>query len=446
MLVHATNIVHSELQNQVLLGIMLGDGHLCLSGNTGAVAWGHVNYDKNYLEWKRQALGDIIRHPDSEFNEYISGYGSLMLRDATIFAHSIKEQFATMINTNGVKYVPEWVAESLTPLSLAFWYMDDGSLGYHEDQESRANFAVCSFSREDCEVLMKGLRKFGIDAIYFVDTNGYSRLRLNAQSAERLFLLIAPYIPPCMQRKLPERYRGHSGWLPKPGSAYFTSVLVKQTITSVQVNNSKLTESSRYDLETGTHNYFVNGVLTHNSNTRLGYVDDGLIGGLTYFVGSHKTARAKDGTNIYSQMSRKLGIEEKLLPFVQRFAVKQHLIVYGEIYGWKVQDLTYGCAKNEQQFRIFDILIDHVYQPWDIIEEISTALGVRTVPLLYRGPFLLAEAFAHRDGRTTLGEANIREGVVVTAEPETIHQDVGRKVIKFISDEYLLRKNATDGH
>lgn len=184
----------------------------------------------------------------------------------------------------------------------------------------------------------------------------------------------------------------------------------------------------------------------HGTNARFGLIDDGTLGELKYYVGTHKTARNKEGTNLYSRMSQTLGLEEKLLPLVDKYKPTQHLIVYGEIYGSGVQDLTYDCEKNQQKLAIFDVLIDHTYQPWEIILEVAEALGVKTVPLLYRGPFDLEKALAFRDGRTILGGRHVREGVVVCAEPEATDVLIGRKMLKFISDDYLLRKNATDGH
>jgi hypothetical protein len=60
----------------------------------------------------------------------------------------------------------------------------------------------------------------------------------------------------------------------------------------------------------------------------------------------------------------------------------------------------------------------------------------------------------HRDGKTTLGNSHVREGVVVRPVVETQWEytdELGqfismRKITKCISDDYLLRRNATDGH
>lgn len=184
----------------------------------------------------------------------------------------------------------------------------------------------------------------------------------------------------------------------------------------------------------------------HGTNCRFGFINDGKIDGLSYMVGTHKTARDKDGNNLYSEVSRKFQIEEQLQTLIEEFKPKQQFLVFGEIYGYSVQDLVYDCSKNEQQFRVFDVLIDHQYQPWSVIEKVAEALQVKTVPVLYRGPFNLQTILKLRDGLTTLGSQHVKEGVVVTAEPETYHFEVGRKMIKFISDDYLLRKGETDGH
>ena len=183
----------------------------------------------------------------------------------------------------------------------------------------------------------------------------------------------------------------------------------------------------------------------HGTNARFGFVDDGSVEGMRYFVGTHRTARDKDGKNLYSEMSRKLELEEKIGQFAHNRGISAHLIVFGEIYGPGVQDLTYGL-KGETGLRIFDILVDHQYQPWEVVQEVADHLKVETVPLLYRGPFRLDLALAHRDGKTTIGSAHLREGIVVTADPDVFDPTVGRKMLKFISDDYLLRKGATDGH
>lgn len=445
VLSHRMKIQHTPVQEQIILGKLLGDASLRTIASSAHLEWGHTKEHEQYFDFVANGLGDLFAKKSKK--EYMSGFGSKMIRGRTISLFSLKKKFSSFYK-KGKKIAPNWVAKELTPLSIAFWYMDDGSLGHHEDQEDRAHFAVCDFSEKDCKVLLKGLKKFNINGVYYQSSNHdknkkHSRIRLNADEAEKLFILIAPYITSCMQYKLPERHRVHNGNLPLTENLQYKKFLVPQKICEIK---SVKAQSLRYDIETETHNYFAHGILLHNSNARFGFVDEGKVGGLTYFVGTHRTARSKDGNNLYSEISRNLQVEEKLHPLLDEFNPKQHLLVFGEIYGSGVQDLIYDCNKNQQQFRVFDVLIDHVYQSWSLIERVATLLGVQTVPLMYCGPFNLEETLKMRDGKTTLGGQHVREGVVVTSEPETYHPEVGRKMIKFISDDYLLRKNSLDGH
>jgi len=192
----------------------------------------------------------------------------------------------------------------------------------------------------------------------------------------------------------------------------------------------------------------------HGTNFRVGMVFDGK-DTPEYIVGSHTTAKKPDGTTLYALMGQKYFPEAKVREVFQndngKWPFTEHFIIHGEIYGSKVQDLTYGCANGERKVRIFDVEIDHVFQPWDVIQKIAELFGVETVPVLYRGPFNAQVVMGLRDGKTTVpGGTHVREGVVVTSEPEArVVDDDGstyRKILKYVSDEYLCRAGEKDGH
>ncbi|WP_435110088.1 hypothetical protein [Nocardiopsis synnemataformans] len=211
-------LLRSELdltpcQRSVLLGKLLGDGHLQRAkSGSASVVWGHRQADEEYVRWTLRALGDLA---STSIRELTSGYGSAIITARSTFHPSVAECFGEM-TAHGKKRIPSWIAEHLDPLALAFWYMDDGSLCHTEGQEDRALLSTCGFDEDDCRVLLNGLRRLGITGTLMRDSRGYLTIRLNSVAAERLFLLVAPYVPPVMQRKLPERYRGHDGWLPRP--------------------------------------------------------------------------------------------------------------------------------------------------------------------------------------------------------------------------------------
>lgn len=426
----SVSIIRSErsltpIQEQVLLGKILGDGHIAVSKSTAAVSWAHSKEDLEYAQWTATAVGDL---DSGTRDEYVSGYGTNMVRFRTIGSWHIKDKFECMAASSGSP-TPEWVADEMTPISIAFWYMDDGSLGEGSDgSEDKANFAVCAYTEDDCNVLMKGLAKFGITAVYFKH-DGYSRLRLNSDDAEKLFLLIAPYIPPCMQRKLPSRYRGWTGWMPN-ASMQYKPTLVNQSITSIERFESRSGESNaKHDLETDTGNYFASGMLVHNSNARFTYsIGDGM------YCGSRTEWKKESINNLWwSALYNTVGLQEWC---------ESHpdLVVYGEVYG-QVQDLKYGATKGEVWFAAFDIR--RLNGDWLDHDEARAIYPLEWVPLLHRGPWNKEAMFALADGDSVVaanrGVKQIREGIVIKPIKERRCDSIGRVQVKIVSNSYLER-------
>ena len=84
--------------------------------------------------------------------------------------------------------------------------------------------------------------------------------------------------------------------------------------------------------------------------------------------------------------------------------------ILGEVFGKGVQDLDYGTSKPE--FRVFDVKVGDA---WFSDEALDTYVPMLPkVPVLYRGPFDVKALEEHRDGVTTVGGTNVREGIVVT--------------------------------
>ena len=159
--------------------------------------------------------------------------------------------------------------------------------------------------------------------------------------------------------------------------------------------------------------------------------------------------------NLYVRILRDLihqGLDQHLKTVISKITQDQQLEIitpltvriWGEVYGAGVQDLHYGTKHPE--FAVFDIQIG---DRWLTDTELAIAcahLGVRKVPLAYKGPFDIAALEAVRDGTTLLGGANIREGIVVRSENLLPHPTHGRRIAKMISPDYLTRKakNATE--
>lgn len=172
----------------------------------------------------------------------------------------------------------------------------------------------------------------------------------------------------------------------------------------------------------------------HGKNSRFGYIknDDGV---WQSFAGGRTVQRKNVQGSIYwhhwSQVSPLLGVVAHS-PVAER-----QIVMFGEVYGTQ-KKMKYGLP-GVLGYRMFDLLTDGSYWNWDDILRIATACSVKTVPVLYRGPYSLAKIVELSKGKSTIpGADHIREGVVVRPVVERLNPKVGRVILKLVSDDFLL--------
>lgn len=117
--------------------------------------------------------------------------------------------------------------------------------------------------------------------------------------------------------------------------------------------------------------------------------------------------------------------------------------VYGEVFGPKVQNLNYGL-KDQYGFRVFDITVSGEYMDFDVMSKFCLKFEVPVVPILYRGKFDFDIIDKLSDGPSTLDSSHIREGVVVKTVVEDHDEFIGRKIMKYIGNSYLMGKKDSD--
>lgn len=150
--------------------------------------------------------------------------------------------------------------------------------------------------------------------------------------------------------------------------------------------------------------------------------------------------------NAYWRSALAYEIPEKLVRIAAQLRSEgesfETITLYGETIG--VQDLMYGLQKGELSFAAFDLKVDDRYLDFDRFALLTDAYGIPRVPVLYRGPFSEDALWEVASGKETFSgeETHVREGVVVRPVIERRDNTVGRVCLKFVSDAYLLRKNA----
>lgn len=258
----------SEQQFQVVLGSLMGDGNLTPHrGDRTGVQFqlGHGAKQGEYLQWETALLGNI-KHAVRK-----NAKGASVVDFAPLV--ELAELQRAVYLGGSQKFLSEEYLKVLTPLALAIWYMDNGSFTLRS-RGLRERIGGDSGRIEICvEALTEGTRTRLRD--YLRDTHGLDvRLRLigsvkkavlvfSAAATEKFQELVAPYVEPSMAYKLLPRLRGQCRVTPEFIEPY--QRLVSARVLDVHIK-PRARSMHRFDIEVeGNHNYFVDGVMVHNS-------------------------------------------------------------------------------------------------------------------------------------------------------------------------------------
>ena len=181
----------------------------------------------------------------------------------------------------------------------------------------------------------------------------------------------------------------------------------------------------------------------HGTNCRLGLVGDGEEA--AFFAGSARLAVAEfSGKGVRSLYWRPLTDAVKAFLASLRADAGADAVLFGEVFGPKVQDMAYG--RGEPDFRAFDASAGGRYLDHAELTARLAEAGVPQAPVVYEGPFSAAAVAEHTDGPTTLcaaaeaGRFAGREGVVIRPPVESFDPRVGRRILKSVSADYLARR------
>ncbi len=257
-----------EQQLQLILGSLMGDGNLSPNrrGRFGTrFRMGHGARQVAYLDWKATLLGNIP-------------YARTVNTKGAVFADftplpELSELHEAVYFGDGKKHLTWDYLKSLTPLALAVWYMDDGSFTLRSKgvQERTAGgtgrIEIC------VEVMSPGSRERLTR--YLLDTHGLdvklryrgarkqSVIQFSTSASEKFQKLVAPYVHPSMEYKLLPRFRGRFSVEQEFVPAKLR--MIPAQILDIHVK-PPLRSMNRFDIEVeGSHSYFVDGVMVHNS-------------------------------------------------------------------------------------------------------------------------------------------------------------------------------------
>jgi recombination protein RecA len=310
----------SDQQWQVVLGSLMGDGNISPNRQGGSgvrFRLGHGAKQSAYLDWKVSLLGNI-------------GHSIRSNAKGAVFADftplpELDELRRAVYLGDGKKHLSWDYLKALTPLALAVWYMDDGcftvrSKGVQERTAGgtgRIDICVEAMSEGSRERLVKYLRD-ARDLDVKLIRRGASRkavIQFSTAASTKFQEIVAPYVHSSMEYKLLPRLRGQCEVEPQ----FVETELQPVPARIVDIHVKPPTRSMRkFDIEVeGNHNYFVDGVLVHNSpETTTG-------GKALKFYSSvrldvRRIESLKDGTDVVGNRTRVKVVKNKCAsPFKQ---------------------------------------------------------------------------------------------------------------------------------
>lgn len=193
----------SQSSIELILGSLLGDGCITLNkGYTNArFSFRHSQKQKEYFDWKTSILKEIsseknIWMQNTKDNEYCKS-NSVKYRFQSLALPELTNIYNLVVKRGKKRINQKWLS-FLTPISLATWWMDDGSI---ISNCRKGVFCTDAFLKKEVILIQKYLK-----TVWSIDTkigktsksNSQKRryFRLYIQSSEELkkFLrIIAPY-------------------------------------------------------------------------------------------------------------------------------------------------------------------------------------------------------------------------------------------------------------
>jgi LAGLIDADG DNA endonuclease family len=189
----------TDRQRAIIVGLLLGDGHLETQngGRTYRLKVEHGFAQADYVRWLFQELREWIPADKPYVKVRTDGVQNAGF---TTYSHGSLRFYGQQFYDGKRKRMPKIIAKMIEPISIAVWFMDDGS----RKSVRHLSYIIhtLGYSKQDLEVAQKALQdRFGIQAIRHRQKEKYWRLYIPSESARQFESLIGEYVRPIASMK-----------------------------------------------------------------------------------------------------------------------------------------------------------------------------------------------------------------------------------------------------
>lgn len=191
----------SVWQKQLLVGLLLGDGHLeTVNNKTYRLRVEHGEKQKEYLFWLQTQFSEWL--PKIVATKKVCADGRVSYEIVTCY-HGAFRFFAQQFYVGKKKQIPKLFSRLINPVALAIWFIDDGS----KKSSRHKTFVIhtLGYSHKDLVGVQRTLeQKFHLNVMIHKQRNNTWRLYIVSESAKKFAHLIYPVVSqvPTMLYKL----------------------------------------------------------------------------------------------------------------------------------------------------------------------------------------------------------------------------------------------------
>ena len=191
----------TKRQREIIIGKLLGDGHLETSNNgrTYRLKIEHSIKQKEYVDWFYKEFKDWILTKPKKKSQIVNGKLYYKYWVNTLASDSLRF-YGQQFYKNKKKVIPKLINRWLTHLSLAVWFMDDGSIKSKSHKARIIN--TQGFEKREVLRLINALSdKFNIQCKLRKQKEG-CQIMILAESADEFARIIKNYLFAPMKYKI----------------------------------------------------------------------------------------------------------------------------------------------------------------------------------------------------------------------------------------------------
>jgi len=187
---HKKHLKLSSRQREILVGLLLGDGHLETQddGRTYRLKVEHGIQQSDYVLWLYTEFSNWVRQ-----KPFRKKRGVTESIGFTTYSHGSFRFYGHQFYLNRKKIIPKLIYRLLTPIGIAIWFMDDGSR--KSLRHKTYNIHSIGYKKIELERIQEVLlKRFQIKTRLHRQKGRYWRIYIPSESARDFERIVVPHM------------------------------------------------------------------------------------------------------------------------------------------------------------------------------------------------------------------------------------------------------------